>query len=109
MRFPLLASVLIAGVFASAAEAQVVQSAPGKTTPATKQMPTKPIVSLPPVAPAPPPANDDCSTPTAISGFGSFGYNTTAATTGVQGQTEASCLSFGTTGVAGDIWYAWTA
>jgi hypothetical protein len=46
--------------------------------------------------------NDDCSAPDAIAGQGSFPFNTTAATTGTQGQAEC-----GTIGK--DRWYLWTA
>jgi hypothetical protein len=53
--------------------------------------------------------SDDCSTPDAIAGVGPHAFNTTAATTGAQGQANASCLFFGTTGIANDVWFNWTA
>jgi hypothetical protein len=56
-----------------------------------------------------PVANDDCATPALISGVGSFAFDNTAATTGTQGQAEASCLFFGTTAIDDDVWFAWTA
>ncbi|MBK7641440.1 MAG: hypothetical protein IPJ19_00075 [Planctomycetes bacterium] len=59
------------------------------------------------VAPAANP--DDCSTPTAISGNGVFPFDNSAATTGTEGQSEAACLFFGSTGLDNDVWYAWTA
>ena len=46
--------------------------------------------------------NDDCSAPDLIAGQGSFPFDTTAATTGTQGQAE--CGSIGK-----DRWYLWTA
>ncbi|MBK7641439.1 MAG: hypothetical protein IPJ19_00070 [Planctomycetes bacterium] len=52
---------------------------------------------------------DDCNTPDAILGTGSFAFDNTLATTGTQGQTEAICLFFGQTGINNDVWFAWTA
>jgi hypothetical protein len=56
-----------------------------------------------------PPAFDDCTTPTAISGFGNFPINNIGATTGPQGQTEPICSFLGSTAIAEDVWYTWTA
>jgi hypothetical protein len=56
-----------------------------------------------------PASNDDCSTPTAISGVGIFSYDQTAATTGAEGQAESLCYSFGTSAIENDVWFAWTA
>ncbi|MBK7641442.1 MAG: hypothetical protein IPJ19_00085 [Planctomycetes bacterium] len=56
-----------------------------------------------------PPPNDDCSTPTVISGTGTFPFSNLVASTGTQGQTEALCLSFGSTTIDHDVWYRWTA
>jgi hypothetical protein len=53
--------------------------------------------------------NDDCATPNAIAGQGSFAYDSTLATTGVEGQTETLCYAFGTSAVNKDMWYSWTA
>jgi len=61
------------------------------------------------IAIAIPPANDDCSTPTAISGQGLFSYNNAAASTGAEGQLESLCYAFGSTGIDNDIWFEWTA
>jgi hypothetical protein len=60
------------------------------------------------IAVSPSPPNDSCSSPTAISGQGSTSFDNTAATTGTEGQNEALCLAFGTTGIVEDLWYAWT-
>ncbi|MCB9916051.1 MAG: hypothetical protein H6828_13055 [Planctomycetes bacterium] len=60
---------------------------------------------VPPVAPA----NDDCSTPDVIAGQGTFAYDSTLATTGLEGQTETICYAFGTSAVNKDVWYSWTA
>ncbi len=57
----------------------------------------------------PPPANDDCSMATAISGTGLFPFNNTTATTGSQGQAESLCNFFTSTAIARDVWFAWTA
>ncbi|MBI5361703.1 MAG: hypothetical protein HZA53_00900 [Planctomycetes bacterium] len=52
--------------------------------------------------------SDDCATAQAIAGVGTFPFNNTAATTGVQGQTNANCLFFGSTAIQRDVWYTWT-
>jgi len=62
-------------------------------------------ISGPPI----PPVNDDCTAPTAIAGTGLFPFTTINATTGTQGQAEASCLFFSQIGIARDVWYDWTA
>jgi hypothetical protein len=73
---------------------------------------------FPPATPGPgtfslqvftPPPNDDCTTPTAITGTGTFAYDNTAASTGAQGQTEALCFNAGATAIEFDVWYTWTA
>ena len=52
------------------------------------------------------PPNDDCSTPTAIFGDGFFSFDTTNATTGIEGQFSCSSPD----GVmANDVWFCWTA
>jgi hypothetical protein len=56
-----------------------------------------------------PPSNDDCTSPTAIAGLGSFPYDNVAASTGTQGQNEALCLAYGMTTIDHDVWYTWTA
>ena len=62
-------------------------------------------ISGPPI----PPANDDCSAATAISGTGLFPFNNAAASAGTQGQAEAACLAFSFTTIARDVWFNWTA
>jgi hypothetical protein len=57
----------------------------------------------------PPVTNDDCTAPIALSGAGPFTFNQLGATTGAQGQTEASCLFFGSTTIDNDVWYTYTA
>lgn len=52
---------------------------------------------------------DDCSAPQAISGTGEFSFNSSAATTGSQGQGFGACFSFQTSGIAHDVWFVWTA
>ncbi len=52
---------------------------------------------------------DDCATPDAITGQGSFPFDTTCATTGIEGQNESLCYAFGTSGINFDVWFAWTA
>jgi hypothetical protein len=53
--------------------------------------------------------SDSCTTPTAIAGQGSFAFDNTLATTGLEGQTEFLCYAFGTSAVNNDVWYSWTA
>ncbi|MFT5155427.1 MAG: hypothetical protein ACI841_005442, partial [Planctomycetota bacterium] len=52
---------------------------------------------------------DDCAAATPISGIGTFGYNSSAASTGTEGQAESACLFFGSTAIDLDVWYEWTA
>ena len=56
-----------------------------------------------------PPANDNCTSPTTIVGTGSFPFDNSAASTGTQGQNESLCLAYGSTTVANDVWFTWTA
>jgi len=53
--------------------------------------------------------NDDCATPTVISGVGLFPFDCTGATTGTQGQNEAVCNIYANTSVLYDVWFQWTA
>ena len=56
-----------------------------------------------------PAVNDGCNAAIAVSGFGSFPFDNVAASTGTEGQNEAACLFFGSSAVASDVWYTWTA
>ncbi len=53
--------------------------------------------------------SDNCSTAVSLSGPGPFGVSTVGLTTGAQGQAESICLFFGTTTIASDGWFNWTA
>jgi hypothetical protein len=54
------------------------------------------------------PANDSCSKPEAISGFGTFDYDSSFATT--DGFSNAACEQYaGDFDIANDLWYCWTA
>jgi hypothetical protein len=53
--------------------------------------------------------SDDCSTPDAINGTGTFAFNQVGATTGTEGQNEYSCYAFGSSAIDSDVWFAWTA
>ena len=53
-------------------------------------------------------SNDDCNSPDAISGVGTFPFNNQTATTGAEGQTEYSCYAFGSSAVDNDVWFSWT-
>ncbi|MCH2106239.1 MAG: hypothetical protein MK291_06320, partial [Planctomycetes bacterium] len=52
--------------------------------------------------------SDSCSTPTPISGQGSFNFDNTAATTGTEGQNELLCLYGAGPAIERDVWFAWT-
>jgi hypothetical protein len=52
---------------------------------------------------------DTCTSPTAISGPGTFNFNNAAATTGSQGQGYSQCFDFGSTAITRDVWFNWTA
>lgn len=56
-----------------------------------------------------PATNDNCTGAVALTGTGTFTYDSTAATTGTQGQAEALCLFFGSTVIDRDVWFTWTA
>ena len=53
--------------------------------------------------------NDDCSTPSAISGAGPFGFNNAGATTSCEGQANGLCSSEGLPNVTNDLWFTWMA
>jgi len=76
--------------------------------PRAKQQPT-PLV-------APPPASgwlggtDDCNQPHVDIGVGNVSdIPFTTGTTGSEGQNEALCFAFGTSGIENDTWFDWTA
>jgi hypothetical protein len=52
--------------------------------------------------------SDDCNTPTLIAGQGTFAYDNTLATTGLEGQNEVFCYAFATSAVDNDVWFDWT-
>ncbi|MBC7771199.1 MAG: hypothetical protein H7210_01760, partial [Pyrinomonadaceae bacterium] len=64
---------------------------------------------LPPLNP--PPTNDSCTTPVAITGTGSTAFdNVNASTNPDEGQNNAACnYAGGTTAITRDIWFDWTA
>ncbi len=53
--------------------------------------------------------SDNCATAEAISGTGLFSFTQVGATTGTEGQNEALCYAFSTSGIGSDVWYVWTA
>ncbi len=53
--------------------------------------------------------NDECTSPTAIAGAGTFPFNTINATTGATGQNNPSCAFVGVTRFTHDEWFCWTA
>jgi hypothetical protein len=67
-----------------------------------------PASTMPPGAPLVGGA-DSCTTPDTIAGTGSFAFDNTSATTGLQGQTETVCLTWSTTSIVNDVWFTWVA
>ncbi|MFT5150117.1 MAG: hypothetical protein ACI841_000097, partial [Planctomycetota bacterium] len=53
--------------------------------------------------------SDDCATPDAIGGAGTFAFDTTLATTGLEGQNDSLCYDFGSSAIDVDVWFDWTA
>jgi len=102
MRIPVIAAAVLAGAALSAASAQQVRK------PAVSKTPL-PVVTATQMAPNGGylQGSDDCSTPEPIAGDGVYAFTT--GTTGSQGQNEALCYAFGTSGITNDVWYAWTA
>ncbi|MDP6538222.1 MAG: hypothetical protein QF903_05905 [Planctomycetota bacterium] len=98
------------------AAAALLPSAVAQTAP--KQKPVTPkSASTPPASvtvPAPNPGGylggtDTCATPTPIAGQATFPFDTSAASTGAEGQSESLCFAFGTSGIDLDVWFCWTA
>jgi hypothetical protein len=53
--------------------------------------------------------SDSCATPDPIAGSGSFAFDSSAATTGTEGQNENLCKFSSYTAIENDIWFEWTA
>jgi len=53
------------------------------------------------------PVNDACAAAAAISGFNTFNWDSTLATT--DGVANASCLFFSQSQISNDVWFCWTA
>ena len=108
MRFAFLAAVLICGTTTASAQSQ-------KPAPKHKQQQLIPSSNLGQRNTGSPNQNvviggsDDCSTPDAINGTGTFAFNQVGATTGTEGQNEYSCYAFGSSAIDSDVWFAWTA
>ena len=54
-------------------------------------------------------ANDNCNDATPLVGDSVTPFDATLATTGAEGQNEAICMSYGSTGIENDVWFEWTA
>ena len=52
--------------------------------------------------------SDSCTTPTVVTGQGTFPFNNAAATQGAEGQGYAQCQAFGSTTINHDVWFTWT-
>lgn len=63
------------------------------------------LVSLTLAHPAVAQGSDACATPTVITGQGNFAFDSTAATTGAQGQYDCSF----SVGIDDDVWFSWVA
>ena len=53
--------------------------------------------------------NDDCANAEVIAGQGTFAFDTTAASTGAEGQNETICDFFSQIAIDNDVWFEWTA
>ncbi len=53
--------------------------------------------------------NDACATAQGIAGTGSFVFDNSLATTGVEGQLEVLCYFFGSSSIDNDVWFSWIA
>lgn len=53
--------------------------------------------------------HDECATPIHLAGPGTYPFDTSGATTGLDGQFETACLFAGTTAINKDLWYTYTA
>jgi len=53
--------------------------------------------------------SDSCASPEVIVGEGSFAFDLSGATTGVEGQGESLCGAASGTGVENDVWFSWVA
>ena len=71
----------------------VAQPAPGNL------LPSAPLVG----------GSDSCTTPDVVVGAGPHAFDTTTATTGSEGQSEAICFNVGQMGLNNDVWFTWTA
>jgi hypothetical protein len=91
------------GLLLTLAATSHAQLATGRTGVPSTQPPTLPTISQ--VVGG----SDDCATADAIAGQGLFAFDSSAATTGTEGQAEASCYIFGNSAVANDVWFSWTA
>ncbi len=53
--------------------------------------------------------SDSCATPDPISGTGTFPFNSSAATTGSEGQSTVNCIFYNLIAINFDVWFVWTA
>jgi len=110
MRFTIMAACLLIGASTATAQ-QPAQKASAKT----KQQQLIPSSNLGQRNTGAPNQNavvggsDDCNTPVALSGYGTFPFNNGVATTGAEGQNEYLCYQFGSSSVDNDVWFNWTA
>ena len=52
---------------------------------------------------------DCCSSPRTVVGHGPHAFDTTHATATIEGQADALCSAFGSTGIPNDTWHEWVA
>lgn len=53
--------------------------------------------------------NDECAQASVIAGAGPHAFDNAQASAGTQGQSDAACFALGSTNVARDVWFTWTA
>jgi hypothetical protein len=91
------------------AQIQTVRPVAPRKRPPSGVVTTTPAASGPSSSFLPPGANDDCNSPTVLSGTGTFAFDASSATTGTQGQNNAICNQNGLPDIWNDVWFSWTA
>ena len=76
---------------------------------AQKSASSSPVATMPGIPGSYQGGSDDCATPTAITGGGTYPFDLTTATTGTTGQSEPLCIGTGGRDIEFDVWFEFTA
>jgi hypothetical protein len=99
VRFSFTALGLLATTASALAQAPAPQALTPRVQPAAPiHLPSAPILG-----------SDTCMTPTLVVGNGPFGFDTTGATTGPEGQSTINCIFANVIGIESDVWFDWVA